>query len=304
MLGRVPEVNESPLARTSKRPEIDEVVACPECQSAHLVRDDTRGEVVCDSCGLVISEAAVDPGPEWSAFSAEEHDRLARGGAPRGYTSQTIGLTTVIPIATRDSKGNPIPMREREKYFRMRKLQRHSGHSRPGERSLPDTMIALDRVASALGLPRALKEQAGFPRAENLRNRGGRGVRVVPDGRSPPHPRRAPAGDGRAEKGDREVVRYPAPCARPQGPAVEARGLRLAVLQRARARGGGPAPGDADPAGDRRPGRVTLAFARWDDRGRDLSRLPRVRRTAPPEGGREGRGGQRSHAPEPVPLCR
>jgi len=158
----VPEVNESPLARTSKRPEIDEVVACPECRSAHLVRDDTRGEVVCDSCGLVISEAAVDPGPEWSAFSAEEHDRLARGGAPRGYTSQTIGLTTVIPIATRDSKGNPIPMREREKYFRMRKLQRHSGHSRPGERSLPDTMIALDRVASALGLPRALKEQAGF----------------------------------------------------------------------------------------------------------------------------------------------
>lgn len=135
---------------------------CPECGGTHLVRDDMRGEVVCDACGLVISEGAVDLGPEWNAYSTEENDRLARTGAPRGYTGQSIGLTTVIPFATRDSRGNPIPMREREKYFRMRKLQRHSGHSRPGERSLPETMIVLDRVASTLGLPRTLKEQAGF----------------------------------------------------------------------------------------------------------------------------------------------
>jgi len=150
------------MVAPSKRPEIDEVRACPECGSAHLVRDELRGEVVCDACGLVVSESAVDLGPEWNAFSAEEHDRLARTGAPRGYTGQSIGLTTVIPFATRDSRGNPIPMREREKYFRMRKLQRHSGHSRPGERSLPETMVVLDRVASTLGLPKTLKEQAGF----------------------------------------------------------------------------------------------------------------------------------------------
>ena len=155
-------MNGNLLGRTSKRPEIEEIAACPECESTHLVRDESRGEVVCDACGLVVSEAAVDPGPEWSAFSTEENDRLARTGAPRGYTGQSIGLTTVIPLAMRDSKGNPIPLKEREKYYRMRKLQRHSGHSRPGERSLPDTMIALDRVSSALGLPRALKEQAGF----------------------------------------------------------------------------------------------------------------------------------------------
>ena len=153
---------QTPLLRSSKRPVLDEVLACPECESAHLVRDELRGEVVCDSCGLVISEGAIDPGPEWSAFNPEENDRLARTGAPRGYTGQSIGLTTVIPVTSRDSRGNPIPMREREKYFRMRKLQRHSSHSRPGERSLPETMIALDRVASALGLPKSLKEQAGF----------------------------------------------------------------------------------------------------------------------------------------------
>jgi transcription initiation factor TFIIB len=145
-----------------KRPEVDEIRTCPECGGVHLVRDEQRGEVVCDACGLVISERSIDLGPEWTAFSTEERDKLARTGAPRGYTGQSIGLTTVIPFATRDSRGTPIPLKEREKYFRMRKLQRHSDHSRPGERSLPDTMIALDRVASALGLPKALKEQAGF----------------------------------------------------------------------------------------------------------------------------------------------
>ena len=148
--------------RPTKRPEVEEASACPECGSTHLVRDEQRGEVVCDACGLVISERSIDLGPEWSAFSMEEHDKLARTGAPRGYTGQSITLTTVIPFATRDSKGTPIPLREREKYFRIRKLQRHSDHSRPGERSLPETMVVLDRVASALGLPKALKEQAGF----------------------------------------------------------------------------------------------------------------------------------------------
>lgn len=162
MWDRVDVVQAPSVLETRKRPRIDEVFTCPECDSAHLVRDELRGEVVCDSCGLVISDGAIDPGPEWSAFSAEESDRLARTGAPRGYTGQSIGLTTVISVASRDSRGNPIPMREREKYYRMRRLQRHSSHSRPGERSLPETMIALDRAASALGLPKALKEQAGF----------------------------------------------------------------------------------------------------------------------------------------------
>src|SRR6266704_7199435 len=143
-------------------PIVEEERVCPECGSEHLVRDYARGELVCDSCGLVISESAIDEGPEWAAYSVEENDRLARTGAPRSYVAGASGLTTVIPLANKDARGNTIPMREREKYFRMRKLQRHSGHSRPGERSLPDTMIALDRVASALGLPRALKEQAGF----------------------------------------------------------------------------------------------------------------------------------------------
>src|SRR3989442_947949 len=135
---------------------------CPDCGSEHLVRDYARGELVCDSCGVVISEGAIDEGPEWSAYSVEENDRLARTGAPRSYVAGASGLTTVIPLANKDARGNTIPLREREKFYRMRKLQRHSGHSRPGERSLPETIRSLDRVASLMGLPRPVKDEAGF----------------------------------------------------------------------------------------------------------------------------------------------
>ena len=111
---------------------VEEDRVCPECGSEHLVRDYARGELVCDSCGLVISESAIDEGPEWAAYSVEENDRLARTGAPRSYVAGSSGLTTVIPLANKDARGNTIPLREREKFYRMRKLQRHSGHSRPG----------------------------------------------------------------------------------------------------------------------------------------------------------------------------
>ncbi len=141
---------------------VDDERACPECGSEHLVRDYTRGELVCDACGLVVSDTAIDEGPEWSAYSMEENARLARTGAPRNIIAGASSLTTVIPLSSKDARGNRIPLREREKFYRMRKLQHHSGHSRPGERSLPETIRALDRVSSLMGLPRPVKEEAGF----------------------------------------------------------------------------------------------------------------------------------------------
>src|SRR5256712_11134698 len=165
---------------TPADPVVEEDRVCPECSSEHLVRDYARGELVCDSCGLVISDSAIDEGPEWAAYSIEENDRLARTGAPRSYVAGASGLTTVIPLANRDARGNAIPLREREKVYRMRKLQRHSGHSRPGERSLPETIRSLDRVASLMGLPRPVKDEAVIIRKKALEERPLPGRCLVP----------------------------------------------------------------------------------------------------------------------------
>src|SRR5213594_570918 len=160
------EVSETPQIsslKPSKTPTVvEEELRCPECGSEHIVRDYSRGEIVCDTCGLVISEGQIDEGPEWTAYSPEESDKLSRTGAPRSYSTGSMGLTTVIPSANRDARGNSIPMKEREKFYRIRKLQRHSSHSRPGERSLPETLRSVDRVTALLGLPRPVREEAGF----------------------------------------------------------------------------------------------------------------------------------------------
>src|SRR6058998_754450 len=152
-----------PSSKPSKAETVvEEELRCPECGSEHIVRDYARGEIVCDTCGLVISESQIDEGPEWTAYSAEESDKLSRTGAPRSFSTGAMGLTTVIPSANRDARGNVIPMKEREKFYRIRKLQRHSSHSRPGERSLPETLRSVDRVTALLGLPRPVREEAGF----------------------------------------------------------------------------------------------------------------------------------------------
>ena len=147
-------VSPRPVSPAARKVKVEEDRRCPECDSEHLIRDYTRGELVCESCGLVVTDGAIDGGPEWAAYSVEENDRLARTGAPKSYSTQNIGLTTVIPLSNRDAHGNRIAMKDREKYFRMSKLQRHSAHSRPGERSLPEVIRVLDRVASTMGLPR------------------------------------------------------------------------------------------------------------------------------------------------------
>ena len=41
---------------------VEDTVKCTECSSRNLTRDETRGEVVCDDCGLVLEDKVIDQG--------------------------------------------------------------------------------------------------------------------------------------------------------------------------------------------------------------------------------------------------
>ncbi len=135
---------------------------CPECKSAHLVADDVRAELVCDDCGLVLEENAMDASPEWSAYTPEEARSRAHAGAPRDPLAGASGLTTVIPAPHRDGHGNTIPFEGRGALYRIQRLQRHASHALPGERSLPEATRILDRYVALLDLPRNARDEAGF----------------------------------------------------------------------------------------------------------------------------------------------
>ena len=133
---------------------------CPECGSRQLVQDYERAELVCDKCGLVIDEEFMDMGPEWRAFDHDQRMKRSRVGAPMTYTIHDKGLSTMIDWRNRDSYGRSISSKNRAQLYRLRKWQRRIRVSNATERNLAFALSELDRMASALGLPRNVRETA------------------------------------------------------------------------------------------------------------------------------------------------
>ena len=140
----------------------EEIEVCPECGSHHLVRDYERGELLCEDCGLVLDDQFIDQGPEWRAFDVEQGEKRARTGAPMTYTIHDKGLSTEISWKNKDSYGKSIPTRNRAQLYRLRKWQRRIRVSNATERNLAFALSELDRMASAMGLPRNGRETAAM----------------------------------------------------------------------------------------------------------------------------------------------
>ena len=145
-----------------ERPEIEEIVKCPECGSSHLSKDYSRAELVCRNCGFILDENIIDQGPEWRAFDSEQREKRARTGSPMTYTIHDKGLSTMIGWKNRDSYGRAIPTRNRAQIYRLRKWERRIRISNATERSLATALSELDRLSSGMGLPRTVRETAAM----------------------------------------------------------------------------------------------------------------------------------------------
>ncbi|GGM79302.1 transcription initiation factor IIB [Thermogymnomonas acidicola] len=143
-----------------KKRNIEEITKCPECGSSQLVRDYERGELICNSCGLVIDESYIDQGPDWRAFDAEQNESRARTGSPMTFTIHDKGLSTDISWKNKDSYGKSIPTRNRAQLYRLRKWQKRIKVSNAAERNLSQALQELERMASNLSIPNDVRETA------------------------------------------------------------------------------------------------------------------------------------------------
>jgi len=143
---------------TGKQDEREDVSACTECGSENLVKDADRGELVCNDCGLVVEEGNIDPGPEWRAFNHQERQEKSRVGAPTTKTMHDKGLTTTIDWKDKDAYGRSISSKKRSQMHRLRKWQERIRTKDAGE--LQFALSEIDRMASALGVPRSVREVA------------------------------------------------------------------------------------------------------------------------------------------------
>jgi len=140
--------------------EIELLNVCPECESDHLVRDYERAELLCENCGLVLSDYLIDQGPEWRAFDAEQRESRERTGPPSSILSHDKGLSTHIGWRNKDAYGRRIPHKSRAQIYRLRKWQHRIRTSKSGERSLAQGLTEINTMASKMALPRHVRETA------------------------------------------------------------------------------------------------------------------------------------------------
>jgi transcription initiation factor TFIIB len=136
--------------------ETTKLTNCPECGSSNLVEDYNLGEVICQSCGLVFSEHAINRGPEWRAFTKEEKEQRGRVGIPTSFSIHDKGLSTVINRVNRDAFGRLLPLARRLEMLRLRKWQIRTSV----DRNLAQAMAELDRLTDRIHVPALIKERA------------------------------------------------------------------------------------------------------------------------------------------------
>ena len=147
--------------RTSEtEPDETERQKCPECDSETLITSGENNEIVCEDCGLIVEENNVDRGPEWRAFNHGERQSKSRVGAPTTQTMHDKGLTTQIDWKDKDAYGRSLSSKKQSQMQRLRKWQERVRTKDAGERNLQFALSEIDRMASALGVPRSVREVA------------------------------------------------------------------------------------------------------------------------------------------------
>jgi len=139
------------------------------------------GELIHEETGMIIEDEQIDPGPEWRAFNHSERQEKSRVGAPTTKTMHDKGLTTTIDWKDKDAYGRSISSKKRSQMHRLRKWQERIRTKDAGERNLQFALSEIDRMASALGVPRSVREVASviYRRALNedlIRGRSIEGV--------------------------------------------------------------------------------------------------------------------------------
>jgi transcription initiation factor TFIIB len=144
--------------KVKKEPSIN---SCSRCGETNMVSDLQNGERVCGSCGLVVDDNLIDMGPEWRAFTMTEKDKRTRTGLGMSYTLYDKGLSTVFK-GDRDASGNKLKDKTRIKMDRLRRYDNRSKFDETWRRNLSIAMAELDRMATKLHIPQAVKEHSAL----------------------------------------------------------------------------------------------------------------------------------------------
>lgn len=144
-------------ARPQRRVVDGHTTPCVECGVLDWKSDISRGEVSCNSCGLVVEENSIDPGAEWT-----NHDNTtdrSRVGAPSTYTLADKGLNTSIASSDLSSGAAGrlgMSAKARRDWRRRRTIDERSKTRASRARNL---VKANQTIRDRSGLPKSMQEE-------------------------------------------------------------------------------------------------------------------------------------------------
>ena len=131
------------------------------CSKGPLISDNTTGEVLCGSCGLVLIEKVEDSGPESRSHDMEEYMTRSRTGAGVSLAMYDMGLPTVISSEGKDASGNFLSSYTKYTFNRLRLWDRRSKY-RSTDRNLKIAFTNLDALKTKLAIPDMVIEKTAY----------------------------------------------------------------------------------------------------------------------------------------------
>ncbi len=132
------------------------------CRHDLTVTDPESGEIICQNCGLVISDKIQETRPEWRAFTFQEVDDRARTGIPSSLARHDMGLSTIIGKTDKDASGRLIEGTMRTTMDRLRTWDFRTQAHTPTDRNLRQAFSELDRLKDKLVLSEAAVEKTAY----------------------------------------------------------------------------------------------------------------------------------------------
>jgi transcription initiation factor TFIIB len=127
-----------------------------------LITDNSTGEISCGNCGFVVGERIEELGPEWRAFSKEEHEDRSRTGIPTSLAMHDMGLSTTISPLDKDASGKPLSPYVRSTIERLRTWDSRSQVHEPLDRNFRQAFSELDRLKDKLAVGANVIEKAAY----------------------------------------------------------------------------------------------------------------------------------------------
>jgi transcription initiation factor TFIIB len=151
----------TPTTRITQQPQ-QITTMCPICKNESIaITDVDSGEIICNKCGIVISERIEETNQQWHIFSAGEISREARTGAPNTLARHDRGLYTVIGQSNRDAAGIRIDSLMHSRMQRIRKWD-YRTQVAANDRGLQQAFMGLGLLKHRLQLSDAAVEKAAY----------------------------------------------------------------------------------------------------------------------------------------------